>query len=621
MSSPSDSIVNSMTALVDRVPPSPETKEPWLPDQDELSSVPWYEEKSSTLKLSDISIIKEKGGMMVKFERRSPWRCDMSWRDNVYTLAPRTPDRSSNLTSFLEAMRGKSYNAPELIKEDLLCFFGFSRKGVDLVGDLAKRMGKAAMLEAWDEAVGASSGTAVPPTKVAKKREASTHAEKEAHRQKKKKGSSTSEARGASSGRTSGLDAPIPMTDECPDPTPIFNIPEVSSPERGSMKESGPRRVPPLNYFEDSLIVAWGGEVIKRLTRAQREANDHRHLFVEAMGNHAELVAQLEELKSIRAQEKKAAQEALRAQLLTERAARTFEEEAMWAELEVALKEKTAVEAELEEAKSRAEEEIGRLRIEAANAWDVGKEEFLKSSEFDNLCTKKFVSFFRAGFERCVAQLRANGYSEEEHPISFLSIRKGLEELPDDIPEAEEEEEEGEVSGDESTPPSPPKRIVITFCCIVNFGNLMKICCSFFLPSCSLNINCLSKLGGFFMGKPRTGGCMSMWAYSLADLLPERVESSSFGWGCHPRRCQCIIGLKCRAGRAYVCVEELREEWPVRNWAYVLSWSGLCAHVEELRKEWLVRNWALALRWGCHPRRCQCGTGLRCRAGRAYALT
>ncbi|KZV17461.1 hypothetical protein F511_42266 [Dorcoceras hygrometricum] len=68
MSSPRDSMVSSTAASVDSVPPSPETQEPWLPDQDELSSVPWYEEKSSTLKLSDIYIIKEKGGTMGKFE-------------------------------------------------------------------------------------------------------------------------------------------------------------------------------------------------------------------------------------------------------------------------------------------------------------------------------------------------------------------------------------------------------------------------------------------------------------------------------------------------------------------------------------------------------------------------
>ncbi|KZV29012.1 hypothetical protein F511_44168 [Dorcoceras hygrometricum] len=68
--------------------------------------------------------------------KRDPWKCEMSWRDNVFTLTPRTPDRAPSLTSFLQAMRGKSYNAPKLIKEDLLCFFKFNRKGVELAGDL-----------------------------------------------------------------------------------------------------------------------------------------------------------------------------------------------------------------------------------------------------------------------------------------------------------------------------------------------------------------------------------------------------------------------------------------------------------------------------------------------------
>ncbi|KZV51345.1 hypothetical protein F511_14129 [Dorcoceras hygrometricum] len=70
MSYLSDSIVSSTAASLDIVPPSPETKEPWLPDQAELGSSkpPWYEEKSSNLRSSDISFIKEKGGMFDKFE-------------------------------------------------------------------------------------------------------------------------------------------------------------------------------------------------------------------------------------------------------------------------------------------------------------------------------------------------------------------------------------------------------------------------------------------------------------------------------------------------------------------------------------------------------------------------
>ncbi|KZV13714.1 hypothetical protein F511_45121 [Dorcoceras hygrometricum] len=127
-------------------------------------------------------------------KKRDPWSCDMSWRDNMYTLTPSTPERSPNLATFLTDMREMHFNAPELIKEDLLCFFGFSRKGVELVGDLDERMGKAAMLKAMEEAEAASSGVVVPPIKATKRRKASTPTEKEARRQKKK-GASTSKAR------------------------------------------------------------------------------------------------------------------------------------------------------------------------------------------------------------------------------------------------------------------------------------------------------------------------------------------------------------------------------------------------------------------------------------------
>ncbi|KZV17134.1 protein NETWORKED 1D [Dorcoceras hygrometricum] len=232
-------------------------------------------------------------------KRRNIWRCEMSWRDNVYTFSPHTPERSPNLTSFLEAMRG------------------------------------------------------------------------------------------------GGL----------------------------------------------------GGEVIKRLTQAQRVANETRSHYVEAMGHHVELMAQLEELRAIQDQENKAVeavQEALRAQLATERAARATEEEAMRSELEAALNEKTAVEAKLEEAKSRAAEDAERLRGEVTNGWALGKEEFLKSPEFECLCVKKSVAYFRSGFEGCVAQFRANGYPEEEHPASFLDAKKALRDMPEDDEEAAEEEEEEE---------------------------------------------------------------------------------------------------------------------------------------------------------------------------------
>ncbi|KZV56225.1 hypothetical protein F511_20188 [Dorcoceras hygrometricum] len=51
--------------------------------------------------------------------------------------------------------------------------------------------------------------------------------------------------------------------------------------------------------------------------------------------------------------------------------------------------------------------------------------------------------------------LRANGYSEEDHPAPFLSVRKALAELPDEDEEADEEEEEEDDA--DATPPSSPK--------------------------------------------------------------------------------------------------------------------------------------------------------------------
>ncbi|KZV26349.1 hypothetical protein F511_39595 [Dorcoceras hygrometricum] len=107
---------------------------------------------------------------------------------------------------------------------------------------------------------------------------------------------------------------------------------------------------------------------------------------------------------------------------------------------------------------ARATEEIERLKCKATNAWVLGKEEFLKSSEFDNLCAKKSLAYFESGFQSYVSQLRANDYPEEEHPPSFLSVARALDELLDDDEEADEKDEE-DASGDEAnTPPNSPKQ-------------------------------------------------------------------------------------------------------------------------------------------------------------------
>ncbi|KZV37851.1 hypothetical protein F511_30761 [Dorcoceras hygrometricum] len=311
----------------------------------------------------------------------------MSWRDNIYTFTPRTPERSPNLTSFLDAMREKSYNAPELIQEDLLCAFRFSRRGVEMVGDLGtavscfsrvlvymyysspaltfilfslcadermgkeelvkamqeearasdERMGKAELVKAMQEEARAS-GEVGPPKKAARKRPAVSLAEEEARLEKRnKKGASTSGTQpGESPKMTRVPTPPMRTSEETSGLQPAITIPEVSSPMRGK----GPERVLPFDFSKDSLVdsptgvvstrlmcnmvsdrdlpvmkgaedsevighlavnlasaMAWGGEIIRRLTRAHRTGKTNRKKFDEAMGRHAEMVARLEELE------------------------------------------------------------------------------------------------------------------------------------------------------------------------------------------------------------------------------------------------------------------------------------------------------------------------------------
>ncbi|KZV14202.1 hypothetical protein F511_44221 [Dorcoceras hygrometricum] len=147
--------------------------------------------------------------------------------------------------------------------------------------------------------------------------------------------------------------------------------------------------------------MAWGGEVIRRLTRAHRTGKANRK------------------------------KKELEAELVAEKEARAAE--------------KRALRAEIERANARAE------RV---------KEGFLKSPEFDSLLAKKAWGYFKDGFWGCLAQFRSNGYSEEEHPASFLNLQQALENLGDDedAEDEEEEQEEGEV-GDvtEANIPNSPK--------------------------------------------------------------------------------------------------------------------------------------------------------------------
>ncbi|KZV24487.1 hypothetical protein F511_29338 [Dorcoceras hygrometricum] len=268
--------------------------------------------------------------------KRNPWRCDISWRDNVYTLTPSTPD----LTTFFAALCEKCYSAPELVKEDLLCHLGFSRKEVQLVKDLAERMDKVALLKALKEhPVEGSSRAAVPPIVKKGKRKALQSIEKEVRRQKKKGCLQFPGANHPHYRDELSADAPGPDTRGAAYPDAARNdAPDslVVSPSRstttGLLCNMAPdrdlhlmRNAPNIENVGDfttqfAAAMAWDGEVINRLTRARREATSARQSFDEA------------QREALEAQGKK---------LTTEKAAVAIEKEALAAE-------KRTVEAELE---------------------------------------------------------------------------------------------------------------------------------------------------------------------------------------------------------------------------------------------------------------------------------
>ncbi|KZV51822.1 hypothetical protein F511_11199 [Dorcoceras hygrometricum] len=309
---------------------------------------------------------------------------------------------------------------------------------------------------------------AAAPPKKSTKRKAPSMGEKEARGEKRKKaGASTSGARTEEAPRPKQAPPPPTLSSE-----EALDVPPVTTAVGGPSSGKGLEQPPPFDPSRDSLIespcpvaatryicnmapdrdvrvlwkarnadvvghfsshaaavVAWGGEMVKRLTKAHQKMNASRDHFDKAMGQHAEVLARLEELETLRSREKEAAEaqrEVLEAQMLVEKEAHEAEKAA-----------REMLEAELEEVKSRAAGDAERLKLE-------GKEEFLKSPEFDTLLGKKAGGFFKNGFFGCVDQWRANGYPEEEHPASFLNVQQTIAEMPDEEEVQEEEEDEDE---------------------------------------------------------------------------------------------------------------------------------------------------------------------------------
>ncbi|KZV43845.1 hypothetical protein F511_18902 [Dorcoceras hygrometricum] len=377
-------------------------------------------------------------------------------------------------------------------------------------------MGKVEMLQAMQEEACAS-GEVGPPKKTTRKRKVPSSAEEGSQTERRKKSASTSGTRPEATQEKGRAPTPPTATpDETPAPTQAIPTAEATSSRNRSKRPPIlilPRipwrrsdRPPPFDPSKDSLVASptavmatryicnmapepdvpvliqandteviahfsahiapvcfpfpepltflhmrtllvltprlcvgnsLGGEMVRRLTHSHQKVRSTRRNFERASRQHAEVMAKLEELEACRArelEEAKTQQELLEAKLIAEKESRVAEKEAM--------------SAELEEAKARSEQEAERLKGDA-------QEEFL-SPEFDVLLGKRAFSYFKDGFRGCLTQFRANGYSEEEHPASFLDLQEALAKLGDEDEEEEGEQEEGEVEdgAEDNAPPS-----------------------------------------------------------------------------------------------------------------------------------------------------------------------
>ncbi|KZV58256.1 hypothetical protein F511_01107 [Dorcoceras hygrometricum] len=192
------------------------------------------------------------------------------------------------------------------------------------------------------------------------------------------------------------------------------------------------KRAPDLEVFESAGLhfmqsLAWFGEAASRFSKAHAEVAKTKRSYDGVLGRHEVLLKQLEEIQTKGNVEK----ESLTAELESARAeAQSYKAKVQSLEIQVQSLDARAHCAE-EESKLRLIE-VDKLQEERANSWALEKEKFLKSKDFDSLCLNKAVMYFDKGFEGCLAQFRANGFSEEEYPASFLNVEQALADMPED---------------------------------------------------------------------------------------------------------------------------------------------------------------------------------------------
>ncbi|KZV50025.1 hypothetical protein F511_12899 [Dorcoceras hygrometricum] len=361
------------------------------------------------------------------------WYCDMSWAEKPTKRVLPPPVQEYNPIPFIKDACTKCFNARDLIREDLLCHFGFSRKGVAVEGDLAERIMKSHLLEAYkkkkSEASRGSTSQAEervdptfeehvdlsleepvnpPPVELSKEKKRKLSSGGDKHPKKKKTSSSTELNTEAGTSQpdvevSSFIAQPVASTTVAffQHFIPPLDVPVVSSASDKKITEAL------ASHFLQALL--WGGELSRRVTKAREVAHSSKRSLNDVMAKHDKLMKEIEEVRGASDAEKRSLEQKL-------------------TDLEASF---IRLQEEMKKAGEEAEERIKRAQEEAEASWEKRKADFLKSDEFDRLCSTRALSFFQQGFDGCLTQIRDNGYSEAKNPFSFLDVLKSLEALPD----------------------------------------------------------------------------------------------------------------------------------------------------------------------------------------------
>ncbi|KZV31947.1 FBD-associated F-box protein [Dorcoceras hygrometricum] len=235
------------------------------------------------------------------------WYCDMSWSEKPTRRVPLPPAQEYDPTPFIRDASTKCFNARDLVREDLLCHFGFSRKGVTVEGDLADRIMKSYLLEAYKKQVSEASRGSNPRTEERANptpeeptnplsEEPANPPHMEHTKEKRKKSSSGSEKHSKR---------------------------KKTSPSVEVNKEAGTSQPDlELGFRQDSYGgfgfqiftgASVGGELSRRVTKAREVARSSRRSLDDVMAKHDKLMKEIEDVRGASDAEKKSLEQKLSA--------------------------------------------------------------------------------------------------------------------------------------------------------------------------------------------------------------------------------------------------------------------------------------------------------------------